>query len=203
MPVFGKHCIRAITGHFGVNRRRPQISRWFPSLLFVLSLLAVFNARSILTALGAGGVVLGFALRNLFADIFTGLAINIDRTFQIGEWVQINEGLAEPTVAQIREIGWRCSNLVTEEQMTVVVPNGMLGLERVINISRPIEPTRFELNVTVEYSVPDRRVKRVLLAALKSLTEQPPELTAYRRTLSRQSRFQYSARSPLLLPECR
>ena len=258
MPAFGRHCIRAITGHFGVNRRRSQISRWFPSLLFVLSLLAVFNARSILTsfgpgadpetlkvwnslmqslawlsgaavfnqltrvvlwdsivaraiggpvpgvlkeitavlvylvvitcivglvfersvtgflaALGAGGVVLGFALRNLFADIFTGLAINIDRTFQIGDWVQINEGLAEPTVAQIREIGWRCSSLVTEEQMTVVVPNGMLGLERVINISRPIEPTRFELDVTVEYSVPDKRVKRVLLAALKSLRDQP------------------------------
>lgn len=129
------------------------------------------SVTGFLAALGAGGVVLGFALRDLFADIFTGLAINIDRTFAIGDWVQINEVVGGPTVARIREIGWRCTSLVTEEQTTVIVPNTMLGQERVTNITQPIEPTRFELELTVEFSVPSDRVKRVLLASVKALSD--------------------------------
>ena len=138
------------------------------------------SVTGFLAALGAGGVVVGFALRNLFADVFTGLAINIDRTFKIGDWVQINEGTAGPVIAQIAEIGWRCTSLTTEEQTTVVVPNGMLGQERVINISQPMESTRFEFDVTVEYSVPPRRVKRILSGALESLSGEPGFVTERR-----------------------
>ena len=137
------------------------------------------SVTGFLAALGAGGIVLGFALRDLFSDIFTGLAINIDRTFAIGDWVQINEGVASPTVAQIREIGWRCTSLVTEEQTTVIVPNSMLGQERVTNITQPIEPTRFELELTVEFSVPTDRVKRVLLSSVKALSDFPGFDTAH------------------------
>lgn len=153
-----------------------EISAFFVYLATLTCIVGIVFDRSVtgfLAALGAGGVVLGFALRDLFSDIFTGLAINIDRTFAIGDWVQVNEGVGDPTVACIREIGWRCTSLVTEEQTTVIVPNSMLGHERVVNISQPIEPTRYELEVTVEFSVPARRVKRVLLAALRALAAEP------------------------------
>jgi CRP-like cAMP-binding protein len=49
----------------------------------------------------------------------------------------------------------------------------MLGQERVTNITQPIESTRYELAVAVEFSVPPERVKRVLLAALKALSDAP------------------------------
>ena len=153
----------------GVLKEIAAVLVYLVTITCVVGLVFDRSVTGFLAALGAGGVVVGFALRNLFADVFTGLAINIDRTFTIGDWVQINEGLAEPVIAQIREIGWRCTSLTTEEQTTVVVPNGMLGQERLINISQPIEPTRFEIKVVVEYSVPHERVKRVLLAALESL----------------------------------
>jgi small-conductance mechanosensitive channel/CRP-like cAMP-binding protein len=168
--LFDTLMARAIGGPVpGVLKEIAAVLVYLVTITCIVGLVYDRSVTGFLAALGAGGVVLGFALRNLFADVFTGLAINIDRTFTIGDWVQINEGLAEPVIAQIREIGWRCTSLTTEEQTTVVVPNGMLGQERLINISQPIEPTRFEIKVTVEYSVPHERVKRVLLAALKSL----------------------------------
>jgi CRP-like cAMP-binding protein len=49
----------------------------------------------------------------------------------------------------------------------------MLGLERMVNITRPPGATRFEFAVTVEFSVPPSRVKRVLLAAMKELDVVP------------------------------
>jgi small-conductance mechanosensitive channel/CRP-like cAMP-binding protein len=165
---------RAIGGPVpGVLKELSSVVVYLVAITCIVGFVFDRSVMGFLAALGAGGVVLGFALRDLFADIFTGLAINIDRTFVIGDWVQINEGTAGPTIARIQEIGWRCTSLVTEEQTTVVVPNGMLGQERMVNISQPIEPTRYELDVTVEFSVPSRRVKRVLLASIKALSREP------------------------------
>jgi len=153
-----------------------EISALFVYLIALTCIVGLVYERSVtgfLAALGAGGIVLGFALRDLFTDIFTGLAINMDRTLAIGDWIEIDEGGGNVTVARIREMGWRCTSLVTEEQTTVIVPNGMLGRERVVNITQPIEPTRYEVSVTVDYAVPGDRVKRVLLASLKALANQP------------------------------
>jgi small-conductance mechanosensitive channel/CRP-like cAMP-binding protein len=129
------------------------------------------SVAGFLTALGAGGVVLGFALRDLLADVFTGLAINIDRTFAIGDWIHINEGVSGTTIGQINEIGWRCTSLTTEEKTNVLVPNSLLGRERMINITRPLEATRYEVTVSIEYSVSPRRVKRVLFASMQALQD--------------------------------
>lgn len=165
---------RAIGGPVpGVLKELASALVYLVSIVCIVGLVFKLSVTGFLAALGASGVVLGFALRNLFADLFTGLAINIDRSFTIGDWVQVNEGAGDPIVARIREIGWRCTLLTTEEQTSVIVPNGMLGLERVVNISNPVEETRFEEKVVVEYSVPSERVKRVLIAALLTLRQQP------------------------------
>jgi small-conductance mechanosensitive channel/CRP-like cAMP-binding protein len=145
-------------------------------MLVATAIVGLVYERSVtafLAALGASGVVLGFALRSLIADVFTGLAINLDRSFIIGDWVQVNEGVSGLVIGKIEDIGWRCTTLVTEEQTHVVIPNGMLGLERMVNITRPPGATRYEFSVTVEFSVPPARVKRVLLAALQSLVSEP------------------------------
>jgi small-conductance mechanosensitive channel/CRP-like cAMP-binding protein len=171
--LFDKLMARAIGGPVpGVLKEIAAALVYLATITCIVGLVFDKSIMGFLAALGAGGVVVGFALRGLFSDVFTGLAINIDRTFVIGDWVQINEGGSEPLVAQIREIGWRCTCLTTEEQTTVVMPNSMLGMERVVNISQPIEPTRFELDITVEYSVSPRHVKRVLLSALEGMVNE-------------------------------
>ncbi len=165
---------RAIGGPVpGVLKEISAVIVYLIALTCIVGLVYQRSVTGFLAALGAGGIVLGFALRDLFTDVFTGLAINIDRTLAIGDWVRIDEGSGNVTIARIREMGWRCTSLVTEEQTTVIVPNGMLGRERVVNITQPIEPTRFEASVTVDYSVPGDRVKRVLLASLKALATEP------------------------------
>ena len=145
-------------------------------LLAITGIVGVVFDRSVtafLATLGAGSVVLGFAVRNLIADVFTGLAINLDRSFVIGDWVQVNEGVSGLVVGQIEEIGWRCTTLMTEEKTNVVIPNGLLGMERMVNITRPNEVTRYESSLIVEFSVPPERVKRVLLASLQVLADEP------------------------------
>ncbi len=135
----------------------------------------VFNQSitAFLATLGAGGVVLGFALRNLLADLFTGLAVNFDNNFAIGDWLVVpSSSGGDGTVGQVDEIGWRCARLTCEDGTTIVLPNSILGLEKIVNISRPSVMTRFEASVTIDYTVPVERVRRILLAALESVSSQ-------------------------------
>jgi len=161
---------RAIGGPVpGALRALATVLLYLVIATFIVGFVFDRSIGGFLAALGAGSVVLGFALRDLLSDVFTGLAINIDRTYAIGDWIQINEGVSGFIVGQINEIGWRCTSLTTEEQTNVLVPNGLLGTERMVNITRPHESTRYETTLSVEYSVSPRRVKRVLLASIMAL----------------------------------
>ncbi len=53
---------------------------------------AIFNKSitGIWATSSALGVVLGFALRSLILDVFSGLAINVDGSYKIGNWVHIH-----------------------------------------------------------------------------------------------------------------
>lgn len=131
------------------------------------------SITAFLATLGAGGVVLGFALRNLLADLFTGLAVNFDNNFAIGDWLIIpSHSAGEPTVGQVDEIGWRCTRLTREDGTTLILPNSVLGLEKIVNISRPSVMTRFEIGITIDYTVPVERARRILLTALEATSSQ-------------------------------
>lgn len=131
------------------------------------------SIAAFLATLGAGGVVLGFALRNLLADLFTGLAVNFDNNFAIGDWLVVpSSSGGEGTVGQVDEIGWRCTRLTCEDGTTIILPNSILGLEKVVNISRPSVLTRYEVTVTLDYTVPVERARRILLAALQAVSHE-------------------------------
>jgi small-conductance mechanosensitive channel/CRP-like cAMP-binding protein len=141
----------------------------------VTCIVGVVFERSVtgfLAALGAGSFVLGLALRNLFADIFTGLAVNLDRTFRIGDWIEVSDRTGT-AVGRIEEIGWRSTHLHTEDHKTIVIPNSYLGIHRVTNVTRPVAVTRFQTRITIDFSVPVTRAKRVLLAALHAVHDVP------------------------------
>lgn len=143
------------------------------ALTGVTGLVFEKSVTGFLAALGASGFVLGLALRSLFSDIFTGLAINIDHTLSIGDWIEFYDTSGGSTIGRIEEMGWRCTRVVTEEGTSVIVPNSILGVERVINLSRPIDATRFDYKLTIEFSVPVDRVRRVLLASLHAVEKEP------------------------------
>lgn len=161
------------------------LGRPVPSVLKDLGTLFVYVLASVciaavifhqpitgfLATLGAGSVVLGLALRSLLSDVFTGLAVNFDNNFEIGDWLIVPSSTGEGgTVGRVDEISWRCTRLHCEDGTTVVVPNSILGEEKVINISRPSAWTRYQAEITIDYSVPVERVRHILLSALQAVS---------------------------------
>ncbi|MCK5804738.1 MAG: mechanosensitive ion channel family protein [Lentisphaeria bacterium] len=120
---------------------------------------------------GAMGIVLGFALRNIILDVFTGLAVNVDRPYTIGDWIMIvdNPGAGEDLIGCVEEINWRTTRLRTTDNNMLMVPNNIMGQKVVTNFMTPGEESRFDLDFTLDFSVPSDRALRVLNAAVKAV----------------------------------
>ena len=120
---------------------------------------------------GAVGLVVGFALRSMILDVFSGLAFNIDRSYRIGDWVQLHgRQLNLHIVGRIEEINWRTTRLRTTANNMVVVPNSIMGQTIVTNFMTPEPESRLELFFTLDFSVPTERALRVIGAAIKAIS---------------------------------
>jgi len=135
---------------------------------------------------GVVGIVLGVALRNMILDLFTGLAVNLDQPYKLGDWIMINESLGEEgnLIGCVEEVNWRTTRLRTTDNNLLVVPNNVLGQKVITNFMRPGERSRFELDFTLDFAVPTERALRVMTAALRAvagsatgpLTDPPPKV---------------------------
>jgi small-conductance mechanosensitive channel/CRP-like cAMP-binding protein len=122
---------------------------------------------------GLIGLVLGFALRNIILDVFTGIAINIDRPYKIGDWIKVHGSSPEQhIIGKIIEINWRTTRIYTEDDSVVVLPNNLLGTLVVTNFWGAGPESRFETAVCLDFSVPTERACRVLLAGAKAAAGQ-------------------------------
>ena len=113
-----------------IERPVPRLLR--DSLAIVVFLLAVAGivglefgqpVIGIWATSGAIGIVLGIALRSIILDIFTGLAVNFDHSYRIGDWIELVERALPPIRGKVVEINWRTTRLETEDKRTMVVPN--------------------------------------------------------------------------------
>lgn len=180
-----------LTGAFLANRviqivvwdglARRALGRMPPKLVIQMTGLAVFllavsgiigvvfhqSVTGFWAASGAVGIVIGFALRNLILDTFSGLAIHLERPFKVGDWINCHTRFGE-YIGRVEETNWRTTRLWTTSRNVLVIPNSFLTTTVVTNFSMPGAVSRFELDFTLDFSVPTERAVRVLTAALKN-----------------------------------
>ena len=146
-----------------------QLSGIFVSIL-TLSLIAhfVFNEplTTIIAAAGGLGFVLGFALQGLILDLFSGLAIQMDQPFKEGDFVNCHNRFGETLIGRVEETTWRTTRLWTTDRNLVIVPNSYITKTILTNYSLPQAMARFELDYTLDFSIPTDRATRIFNAAL-------------------------------------
>lgn len=134
-------------------------------VLFLIVLTILYqrglDPLSLLTTSAVLTAVIGLALQNTIANLFAGLALQIDRTLGITDWIKVSDN-----VGRIAEIKWRSTLLWTEEGDLLVVPNSQLLDAAVLNLSRPDVVQREEILVGFHYRHPPNMVKQVLLGAV-------------------------------------
>ncbi len=125
-------------------------------LLFALGAVGVDMTRFTILA-SAFGVGLGFGLQNIFNHFASGLILLVERPVKVGDVVEV-----EGQTGDLRRIGLRASVVRTVEGSEVIVPNGSLISEKVINWTLSDQQRRLEIRVGVAYGTEPERVLSLL-----------------------------------------
>ena len=128
-------------------------------LFFVIA--TVLMREQLLATSAVGAVVVGFALQDTLGNFFAGMAIQIEKPFRVGHWINIggSEG-------QVQEVTWRATKLRTKNGQFLIVPNSVISKDPILNYSEPTVPTRLEVEVGASYLTPPNEVKQAIHRAM-------------------------------------
>ena len=130
--------------------------------VFLLVVTLVFPEQ-LLAASAVGAVVVGFALQDTLGNFFAGLALQIDRPFKPGHWIEVGA-----FQGRVTDITWRATKIQTKTGNMVIVPNNIVGKEAIINYSEPGAPTRLSVEVGTGYELPPNVVREAIMAAMSA-----------------------------------
>lgn len=94
-----------------------------------------YSLAGLLTIGGAGSLILGLAAKDMLANLFGGLTVNLDTPFRIGDSIKTDNNKLEGVV---EKIGWRSTRIRNPEQSAVYVPNSIWSNAPVENVTRMV-----------------------------------------------------------------
>jgi small-conductance mechanosensitive channel len=108
----------------------------------ILALAYVVAAIMLLSSVGVNltGIVatsaiitaaIGFSLQDTLGNIMGGLAVQMERSIVVGDWIRVGE-----QEGQVKEIRWRQTSIETRNWDTIVIPNSILMKTQVIVLGR-------------------------------------------------------------------
>jgi len=151
--------------------REIDMGRQYTMTRLVLYVGFIIGIVSILQVLGVelswliGGsaallVGIGLGLQQTFNDLISGIIILVEGTVEVGDIVQVNG-----SVAVVKKIGLRVSQIETRDNSILIIPNSKLVVDMVDNWSHDVKPTRFQIDIGVGYNSDVRLVEKLLLQA--------------------------------------
>jgi len=126
--------------------------------------------------LGAFSVGIGFGLQNIFNNLVSGLILAFERPINVGDVVQVG-----PLMGTVLSIGLRSSTVKTFDGAEVIVPNGNLISNEMINWTLSDQNRRMDIRVGVAYGTEPERVLAIMekIAVEHSSVRKKPEPKAY------------------------
>ena len=136
-----------------------QIGGWVILGLFITAALHQlgFNIGVLLGAAGVLSVALGFAAQTSAANIISGLFVLSERSFQVGDVIQVGDNTGEVLSVDLLSVKLR-----TYDNRYVRIPNETIIKSDVVNLSKfPIR--RFDLKIAIAQHTDIAHAREVLL----------------------------------------
>ncbi|PLX13218.1 MAG: mechanosensitive ion channel protein MscS, partial [Marinilabiliales bacterium] len=133
--------------------------------------------NSITVIAGAMGVGIGFGLQNIFNNIVSGFILLFERPIQIDDTIEVGT-----LIGKVKSIGIRASNIRTFDGADIIVPNGDLVSNQVVNWTLSDQQRRIEVFAGVAYGSDPHRVKELfekVLSDHKDILNDPKPLVLF------------------------
>ncbi|HMY19968.1 MAG TPA: mechanosensitive ion channel family protein, partial [Polyangium sp.] len=122
---------------------------------------------SLLTTSALLTAVIGLSLQETLGNLFAGLAIQAQRPFEMGDWINVD---TDPRlVGRVVEINWRATTVLTSDQVELIIPNAVLAKSTIHNFTKPTANSRREIFVQGPYEVAPQKAIDALLSATKDV----------------------------------
>ncbi len=125
----------------------------------------------LLATSAAFSIILGLALQDTLGNLFAGISLQVDKTFEIGDWLEIMNGTTK-IVGQVRELSWRSTVMIGFAEEMITLPNKLVSLCQVSNFSA--EGTPIIRSQTFKFGF-NTDIKKTT-ALLEAATAQIPEI---------------------------
>lgn len=133
------------------------ISKAFRILVYVIAGFIIitelgYDLGGLVTGLGISSVVIALAAQDVAKSLLGGLCIFLDKPFEIGDYIKVNnyEGTVE-------EISFRSTRIRNISKELIVIPNSEIASDYITNYSRR-NVRRYTLDLVLELSTPLEKI---------------------------------------------
>ncbi|MGL2987356.1 mechanosensitive ion channel family protein [Flavobacterium sp. RSSA_27] len=132
-------------------------------LLFIafISKLGV-ETSSFVAILGAMGLAVGLSLQGSLSNFAGGMLIILFKPFKVGDTIE-----AQGQIATVLEIQIFVTKLVTANNQTIFIPNGILSNGTIINYSTQGQ-RRADLTIAISYETDIKKAKEIIAEVMQS-----------------------------------
>ncbi|HEX5752504.1 MAG TPA: mechanosensitive ion channel family protein [Archangium sp.] len=155
----------------GIRTPPPKILRDVVEIsLYVIAVVPILRAElaidltSLLATSAIVSVVLGLAMQDTLGNLFAGLSLQLERPYQVGDWVTIKE-----ITGRVVQVAWRATRLETSRKEIITLPNNICSKEAVKNYSRGGQPVGVDLSFHGPYDRAPNEVKEAVLEVLEQV----------------------------------
>lgn len=120
---------------------RPREARIISDLLaggiYLATTFAIVNfvfsipVAGLLATSGIFAIILGLALQSTLSDVFSGIAVGVERPYKVGDLLWVEGGVS----GRVVEVNWRSTHIINEQNNVAIVPNSVIAKARLVNQS--------------------------------------------------------------------
>ncbi len=153
-----------------LNRIGSTVIIFFGFLIAMVIAIPGFTPGQLMSALGIGSVAIGFAFKDIFQNMLSGVLILLGEPFKIGDTIIVSgmEGTVE-------DIQIRATFLRSPDGRRIVIPNATVYTSAV-TVNTAYQRRRCEFHVGIGYEDDVQKAKKIVLGILdkdQSILSQP------------------------------
>ncbi|MFN8945971.1 MAG: mechanosensitive ion channel family protein [Pseudobdellovibrionaceae bacterium] len=141
-------------------------------VLFFWAIYTVFGVQltPLLATSAAVSIILGLALQDTLGNLIAGISMQLDQSFEIGDWLEIQMGM-QKIIGQVKEISWRSTSLVGLSDEKIILPNRFVSGAQISNFSSDDIPMVRSLFFRFEFTADIELAKKTLERAAQEISD--------------------------------